>query len=283
MRLLRTLLIFIAIAVMGVALARCSKAPESPAPAATQSPPAQPLPPPTQSPPPPTQSSQSSPTAPAQPSSAPAASTPAPTSSSEASSADAAPLLSAALLEGRDYVSIPNGTPLKLQAGKVEVAELFNYACPACNTFEPKLVAWKKNLPDYAYMTYVALDFRPDFVPYARAYFAADTLGIAEKAHEAVYDAIHQLHTLPGEGKPADEEVIAKFYANYGADPVKFKELMDSFGVNAQIAAGRQFASRSKVTGTPSLVIDGKYLVKGETYDIVLQNATQLIAKAHAE
>src|ERR1043166_1638431 len=164
MKVLRKLL---AIAAIGLSISQCSKAPESPAPPAAASPP----------PAPPAPSAESKPAA-------------APADASASTSTDAVPLLSAALMEGRDYLLIPNGAPLSPQPGKIEVVELFNYACPACNTFEPKFVAWKRDLPAYVHVTYAALDFRPDFVPYARAYYAADVLGLVERTHEAVFDAI---------------------------------------------------------------------------------------------
>jgi thiol:disulfide interchange protein DsbA len=195
------------------------------------------------------------------------------------SSSDATPLLSASLLEGRDYVVLPKGKPLDTPAGQVEVAEFFNYACPACSAFEPHLAKWKSSLPGYVHVIYLPLDFRPDFVPYARGYFAAQALGVADKAHEAVYAAIHETHKLPGEGPPASADVLAQFYTQFGADPERFKELMGSNEISIKLADARDFAKRSGVHSTPTLLIDGKYVVRGDSWDNLLQNASQLIGK----
>jgi thiol:disulfide interchange protein DsbA len=199
-----------------------------------------------------------------------------------AEAGDAAPLMSAGLVAGTDYDLIDNGAPFDTPPGKVEVVEFFNYACPACNAFEPLFEKWKQSLPADAHLVYLPLDFRPDFVPYARAYFAAQALGIAEKSHEAVYRAIHETHQLPGEGTPASADTLAQFYAQFGVDPGKFKKLMESPEIAARVTAGRDFAKRCKVHGTPSIVIGGKYLVKGQTVEGALQNATQLIGMARA-
>jgi len=221
--------------------------------------------------------------APPPPASPPVAAAPTPNAAQqEEATADAAPLMSASLVEGRDYQRIDNGAPFDTPAGQVEVAEFFNYACPACNSFEPKLQEWKRSLPGYVHVVYLALDFRPDFVPYARAFFAAQALGISEQSHEAVYQAIHQTHTLPGEGTPVDAGTLAKFYAQFLVKPEQFEHAMASDAVTAKVNAARAFAQKSQVHGTPSLVIDGKYLVKGRSWDEVLQNATQLIAREHS-
>ena len=68
--------------------------------------------------------------------------------------------------------------------------------------------------------------FRADFVQYAKAYYAAQSLNIAEKSHAAVYQAIHRARTLPAEGQRPDEEKIAAFYANYGVDAQQFLAAM---------------------------------------------------------
>ncbi len=216
---------------------------------------------------------------PAQSAPAPAAAPAEDAQAQDAQSADAAPLMSASMVEGRDYQLIENGAPFDTPAGKIEVAEFFNYACPACNSFEPKLQEWKRSLPGYVHVVYLALDFRPDFVPYARAYFAAQALGIADQSHEAVYQAIHQTHTLPGEGTPVDAGTLAKFYAQFLVKPEQFEQVLASDAVTKKVDAARAFAQRSQVHSTPSLVIGGKYLVKGQSWEEFLQNATQLIAK----
>src|SRR5690606_26496095 len=46
--------------------------------------------------------------------------------------------------EGVDYEVIPDGKPFAPVKGKVEVAEVFSYACVHCAHFEPILQAWKR-------------------------------------------------------------------------------------------------------------------------------------------
>jgi len=128
------------------------------------------------------------------------------------------------------------------------------------------------------HVIYVPVEFRPDFLQYARAYYAADSFGLVGKTHDAVYEAIHQLHTVPGEGDAPDEGKIAAFYAKYGAKPDEFLQAMDGFAVNVKIAKAKQFAMRSRITSTPSIVVNGKYLVKGKSWEDNLRITDLLIA-----
>jgi protein dithiol oxidoreductase (disulfide-forming) len=182
---------------------------------------------------------------------------------------------------GTDYIEIPNGRPLEAVDDKVVVEEFFNYICPACFGFEPIFVSWTSQLPPYVEVVHIPATFRPDFVPYARAYYAAQALGIAEETHQAVYDAIHRTHTIPAEGDRIDEERIAGFYADYGVDAKEFLDTMHSFGVELKLRRATEHMQRSRIPSTPSILVNGRYLVRGNTYGQMLEIASFLIEKEH--
>jgi thiol:disulfide interchange protein DsbA len=188
----------------------------------------------------------------------------------------------AAPVAGKDYTEIPNGAPLDPPAaGTVVVEEFFNYICPACNAFEPSFVAWVAKLPPYAKLVHVPATFRADFVPYAKAYYAAESLGLVEKTHKAVYDAIHVAHTIPAEGDRPSEERVAEFYADYGVTKDDFLRAMQSFGVQVKVRRATEYMTRAKVPSTPTIIVNGKYLVRGNTYGDMLRIASFLIEKEH--
>lgn len=185
---------------------------------------------------------------------------------------------------GKDYVEIPNGSPLDPVPNTVVVEEYFNYICPACNGFEPILVSWAAKLPPYAKVVRVPATFRDDFMPYARAYYAAEGLGLVDKTHRAVYEAIHVTHKLPAEGDKPDEARIAAFYAGFGVDKDAFLSAMHSFGVDVKIRRATEHMQKSKVPSTPTLIVNGRYLLKsGASYQDMLQTASYLIEKEHAK
>jgi thiol:disulfide interchange protein DsbA len=189
----------------------------------------------------------------------------------------AAPANAATPIEGRDYIRLKSGSSLSTPAGQVEVVEFFSYACPACYAFDPHVRAWKAKLPSNVRFLYLPMDFRPDFVQYARAYYAAESLGIAEKSHTAVFKAIHETRQLPGEGPAQNPATIANFYAQFGVSAADFRKSMESFSVQMKVANAREFAARSQVASTPTLLIDGRYLVRGNSWQEMLRIAGELI------
>src|SRR5579864_3085215 len=102
--------------------------------------------------------------------------------------ADAAPEWT----EGRDYFVIRQQQPTSTPPGKIEVLEVFSYGCPACNAFQPTLQLLKKSLPPEAQLAYLPAAFNAseDWPMFQRAYFAAQALGIAERTHQQMYDAV---------------------------------------------------------------------------------------------
>ena len=97
-----------------------------------------------------------------------------------------------------------------------------------------------------------------------------------------MYQAIHLDRTLKGERGRDSVEDIAAFYGKFGVDPKQFASTMSSFAINAKAARAKQFAMRSQISGTPSLVVNGKYLVKGTSYQNMLEIADELIAVERA-
>ncbi|MCD7099950.1 thiol:disulfide interchange protein DsbA/DsbL [Stenotrophomonas sp. MMGLT7] len=196
--------------------------------------------------------------------------------------AAATPPSGPAPVAGTDYLEIDGGQPFQPVAGKIEVAEVFGYVCPACARFQPLVDPWKAGLPADVNFVYVPALFGGTWDDYARAFYAAQSLGVEEKTHDALYKAIHVDQTLKGERGRDSVQDIANFYGKYGVDPKQFADTMASFGVNARINRAKQFAARSKITGTPSLIVDGKYLVKGKSYEDMLRIADHLIARERA-
>jgi len=241
------------------------------------------------------------PTEPATPSSTPAAEPAAPSTEAPAASGDTAAAETAAAaattpapaaassrptgpepVAGTDYLLIENGQPFQPAAGKIEVAEIFGYVCPACAAFQPLIGPWKAGLPSDVNFVYVPAMFGGTWDNYARAFYAAQSMGLQEKTHEALYSAIHAEQTLKGERGRDSVEDIAAFYGKHGADPKQFASTMSSFAVNAKTNAAKQFAQRSQITGTPSVIVNGKYLVKGKSFPDMLRIADHLIARERA-
>lgn len=178
---------------------------------------------------------------------------------------------------GEDYEEIADGRPYRPQAGKIEVAEVFGYTCPHCAHFAPQFEQWAARQPKDVRVTLVPAAFGGPWDGFARAYLAAEALGVAGKSHEAMFRAIHDTHSMPSQNVSADE--FATFYAGYGVTPQRFVETLKSDKTQAALLEARQFAQRSGLTGTPSLVVNGRYLVNARSFEDMLRIADALVAR----
>ncbi|KRG69916.1 dihydroneopterin aldolase [Stenotrophomonas terrae] len=193
-----------------------------------------------------------------------------------------APLLvwaapAAAPVEGQDYELIAEPGPFAPLAGKIEVVEIFGYTCPHCAHFEPQLAAWAAKLPADVRFTPVPAAFGGYWDSYARAFYAAEQVGVAKRSHADVFKALHEQHSLPAQNVSPDE--LATFYSQYGVQPQRYVEALRSQQVDDKVKNARAFAVRVRPPGTPALIINGKYLVKGKTFDDNLRIADALVAR----
>lgn len=182
-------------------------------------------------------------------------------------------------VEGEDYYVID--TPDQPSGDKVQVVEVFGYGCPHCAHLQPYLAKWEKTLPSDVQVSYLPGPFGglPD--PFQRAFFAAQAMGVQEKSHDAIYKAVHT------DKRVTTADDVPKLYADYGIDPKVFASTMQSFAVSAKINQAQDQETRWGITGTPTIVIDGKYRVMqvvGENTEPRLFHAIDwLIAKQRPE
>ena len=172
--------------------------------------------------------------------------------------------------EGTHYFLVEPAVPSEAPAGKVEVTEVFSYGCPACNFFNPTMVKLRKSLPANAVMTYVPASFKAneDWPMFQRAYLTAATLGIAEKSHDAMFEAVWKpnapLAIMSEDGRSLKSplptiEDAAKVYAQYGVKAEDFVATANSFAINAKMKRADAYLKATGTESTPTLVVAGKY------------------------
>jgi protein dithiol oxidoreductase (disulfide-forming) len=159
---------------------------------------------------------------------------------------------------GQDYFLVEPAQPTST-GDKIEVLEVFSYACPHCAHFQPYAEEIKSKLPANAKFVLLPAVFNAQWEPFARAFYTAKSLGLLDKTHQALFDAIHRdhqpLHTV--------EDLANLFYKNYGADPGNFISTSTSFVIEGEISNGNNLVRDYKVDATPTLIINGKYRVTG--------------------
>jgi thiol:disulfide interchange protein DsbA len=178
--------------------------------------------------------------------------------------------------EGTHYFAVNPPQPTTVPAGKVEVMEVFSYGCPACNAFQPVMKQMKAALPPNAQIVYLPASFLPseDWPMFQRAYFTAQALGIADRTHDAMFNAVwnsgelaisdpntHQLK------KPLPSiEDAARFYARVAGVKVEdFLATAKSFGVDAKMRMADNQIGMSQALSTPTIIVNGKYRMQVTT------------------
>ena len=183
---------------------------------------------------------------------------------------------------GFEYAPTQQAIPTENPA-KIEVTELFWYGCPHCYQLEPLLAAWVKKLGKDVEFKRVPGIARPDWAAGAKAYYAMEALGIGEKLHAPLFDAIHKQRSI----KPDNDAALIDWIAKQGGlDRKKVEEAYNSFSVNTKMMRATQVFRASGATGVPTLIIEGKYMTSSTlagSNEEALKVADYLIEKVRAE
>lgn len=180
--------------------------------------------------------------------------------------------------EGIEYMVI---TPpvLTNTANKIEVIEAFSYACPHCFQFEPVLSAWKKQLPANVELVRFPVIFPkwPESEVVARAFYTAEALGILEKIHVPLFEALHnQKRDLYSDNK------MAAFFVEHGVNKKVFLDTFRSFSVDSKMRRAQELTNSYQVEGVPTMIVNGKYRTSSKyaaTHEGTLKVVDHLIKK----
>ncbi len=163
------------------------------------------------------------------------------------------PLRAFALTQDKEYALLQPALET-LDPKRVEVMEFFWYGCPHCFSLEPDLTAWVKALPKGVYFRRIPAVVNPGWAPLARAYYAAEILGLTEKLHYDIFNAIH----LSGQNLN-NREALLSFIEKTGVNRKQFGQALDSAEVTSRVEKSQRLGAIAKIPGVPALVVDGKF------------------------
>ena len=154
---------------------------------------------------------------------------------------------------GRHYEVITPAQPTST-GEKIEVIEFFWYGCSHCFAFEPHIRNWLGSKADYVEFTRMPAIFGDKWMIHARAYYAAEQLGVLDTIHTPLFEALNlKKRTL------FTENTLAAFFAEFGTPEESFRQAYKSFDVDTKtrqaVAATRSYG----ITGTPAVIVNGKY------------------------
>jgi thiol:disulfide interchange protein DsbA len=177
---------------------------------------------------------------------------------------------------GKDYTVLTNPQPTHT-GSKVEVIEFFFYGCSHCYRLNPLIGDWEKKAPKDVELVYVPAIFNPTWEVSARTFYALESLGVRKQLHNDLFNAWNSNIEL------VDEESTEKFLAGHGVDPQKFRDAYNSFSMQSNVMRARQQGQVFGIRGTPTLIVDGKYLITGLVPQETIRVLTELVDKARKE
>jgi protein dithiol oxidoreductase (disulfide-forming) len=141
---------------------------------------------------------------------------------------------------------------------RIMVNEFFWYGCGHCAAFEPVIQRWARTKPADVDFEQVPNSLgRPIGMLHAKAFYAAASLGVLAKTHEAMFDAIHNRH----QALDTDDQLAAFFNARTGILPDVFKGTLNGFAVDSRYRNAEALTKQYGVASTPVIVVDGRYLI----------------------
>jgi thiol:disulfide interchange protein DsbA len=162
-------------------------------------------------------------------------------------------VLAGSFTEGKEYTKLK--TPQPTGTGdSIEVVELFWYGCPHCYHLEPYLHEWLQNKPEDVSFVRMPAIMGTAWELLAKGYYTAELLGVLDKAHGAMFSAIHEKKT-----KIKDEKMLREVFVGLGVSPEEFDKTFSSFAVAIKLNNARMMTRRYAVSGVPTVVVNGKY------------------------
>ena len=168
----------------------------------------------------------------------------------------AAPLaLAADPVEGVNYKTLRPVVPTNVAPGKVEVVEVFWYACGHCYLLEPRLTAWeRKGKPANVELVRLPAVWNEVLKTHARLFYTIEILGRRELHDEAFRE-------INVRGNRLDTaEKIEAFFTTRGVAKADFQKAFSGFAVESKLARAADLNKRYRITSTPTVIVNGKFV-----------------------
>ena len=150
--------------------------------------------------------------------------------------------------------------PSSNKNAKVVLIEYGDFQCPACSTMSPKLKALSEEYGDKIALVFrnFPLSGRPNSLSAAAA---AEAAGLQGKYWE-MHDLLYEKQTEWGSANATERTEFYKKYAKEVGvkDEEKFIADMKSSDISKKIAFDKALGTAAKITGTPSLFLNGEEL-----------------------
>ncbi|MBU1690935.1 MAG: thiol:disulfide interchange protein DsbA/DsbL [Gammaproteobacteria bacterium] len=157
------------------------------------------------------------------------------------------------LRPGKEYELL--SPPQAVETGKkIEVLEIFSYACSHCFDLEADINKWAKQLPNDVEFRRLPAIFRADWAPLAKVFYTFEAMGLTERLNGEFFNAIHVRHT-----RFADDNAIFDWVEKQGIPRKSFIDNYSSFSTQSKALRAKQLTQAYGISGVPAVIVDGKY------------------------
>ena len=163
--------------------------------------------------------------------------------------------LAAAPVEGVNYKPLKPAVPTNVAPGKVEVVEVFWYACGHCYLLEPKIAAWeRKGKAPYVEVVRMPAVWNEVLKTHARLFYTIEVLGKRE-LHDEVFREIN----VRGNRLETPEKIEA-FLVSKGVPKADFQKTFTGFAVESKLSRAVDLNRRYRISSTPTVIVNGKFV-----------------------
>jgi thiol:disulfide interchange protein DsbA len=154
---------------------------------------------------------------------------------------------------GKEYELL--SPPQAVETGKkIEVLEIFSYACPHCFDLEADLNKWVKQLPKDVEFRRLPAIFRDSWIPFAKVFYTIEAMGLTERLHGEFFNAIHVHHV-----RFDDDKALFDWVEKQGIPRKSFSDIYSSFTIQSKALRAKQLTQAYGISGVPAVIVDGKY------------------------
>ncbi|HEX6928084.1 MAG TPA: thiol:disulfide interchange protein DsbA/DsbL [Gammaproteobacteria bacterium] len=138
------------------------------------------------------------------------------------------------------------------------VMEFFSYGCPHCYSFQPYMDKLKAALGESVEFQYVPVDFGGGYwTPTQELYLVLEALGRLEELHMDAFKHVHEQRRFIRDSGDA-----RAFAAAHDISAEEYAKAAKSFAAHVRKKRYDQLTERYRITGTPTIIVNGKYRVE---------------------
>ena len=164
--------------------------------------------------------------------------------------------VSADFTEGVHYKLLKPAQPTNVAPGKVEVVEVFWYACGHCYLIEPRLEAWiQKGKPANVEVIRLPATWNEVLKTHARVFYTAELLGKLPQLHNEIFREVN----VRGNRLDTPDKIEA-FFVSHDVSKADFQKAFAGFAVDSKVNRAADLNRRYRIASTPTVIVNGKYV-----------------------